>query len=211
MSINKLLFWGLTVCLFYSSCGVISKARYGNGYKLNLEWGKDEKPEYVQAKKAEKKQIKKNEIKEKESISEKTIVFENEMIFDTINFIKLDPKPESKLKIKTNKKNVVPLDKYRKNYDDNLPKEKHVQIANIFFYSSLLFFILMLHLGIPPIVPLLLISIAFVLAVIGLINILNNKGVYNGLANAIMIISTPLLFVLVYYFMIIPFLNYLLN
>ncbi len=200
MKSNILVFIGLLYCLFYSSCGVISKARYGNGYKLNLEWGKDEKPEYVQAKKAEKRQALIYNKTNTGSIESTIEQNEIDNLVDTLaysNIKKLNLKPKKKF----NKKSAPD----KKKDKEKLPYEKHVETGAFLFYIGLFINVIS---GFTFPILLLLVVLGVVFAIIGLFKIKNNKNKYRGKIHAIVIIIlffNLLIGFLYLYYVLLPF------
>lgn len=196
--------------LFLSSCGVISRCRYGNGLKLNLEINVFEKDNNQPRKTRERSkplQFK----SEKTKTTEQTYgggwnkqVFNLEHPLNSVLELKKVPGKGSKSKgtaktfvkkqlgeakqiIKMKAKKMLP-DKPGKHYSRR-PLEPHIKIGAIVFYSALIFLIIVLLANLIEIFFIIIpvfgcLLFGFIMSLIGLHKIRNSHGKYYGIGLA---------------------------
>ena len=207
-----------TMAILFSSCGVVTKARYGNGLKLNLgeRWAKTETPENKgpQTKKAAKKWLLRPV--EPEPIADEGNTALNsskaaEAEATSPNTAALKQNPRKTDVRKTPEAIDKPSDRQVQNGADNAarPMEPNVKIASVLFYGPMILFFLyngVIGAALSSILGLCLL-IAFVLAWIGLSNIKQSFGGYAGKGMAISII---VLFILMVTYVLIGLLFWLL-
>ena len=195
------------IIIGFSHCGVISKTRYGNGFKLNLEFGQKAKQidsnyfKSITARKALRKQKLKEKISPttaKSEVSQEKLPNESLYNAPTLSHdsIQLDlgsnnlplinycPEDHLKHPLGTSK----PAVKHKE--DSKIEYEKNAKAAGFVFYGSLLF--------IPILGPLALVGmlVGFILAITALKRIKeaqkneNKKLKGKGLATSIIILFT---------------------
>lgn len=206
------------VAILFSSCGVVTKARYGNGLKLNLgeRWAKTEtkadKPE--NRKQARKKLLFRPA--EPEPIADESNTALNsskaaETLVSDANTAALKQNPIKTDVRKTPEALDKPSDRQVQSGADNAarPMEPNVKIASVLFYGPMIIFLLysgIIGAALSSILGLCML-IAFVLAWIGLSNIKQSFGGYAGKGMAISII---VLFILMVTYVLIVLLFWLL-
>ena len=206
------------VAILFSSCGVVTKARYGNGLKLNLgeRWAKTktkaDKPE--NRKQARKKLLFRPA--EPEPIADEGNTALNsgkaaEAHTTAPGTEALKQNPRKTDVRKTPEASDKPSDRQVQNGADNAarPMEPNVKIASVLFYGSLIFYFLYNGIIGATLISILglCILIAFILAWIGLSNIKQSFGGYAGKGMAISII---VLFILMLTYVLIVILFWLL-
>jgi fumarate reductase subunit D len=186
------------VLVTLSSCGVISKARYGNGLKINLDFGKDsEKNVVAKNSKAKKKSTVK--IQNTQNQFEETTVFsteiassispfnniENETSYSNLTLNQIPKKPilekieKKKAILKTYlKPNQVKLS------NDDRPLERNAKWAAILFYGGMILALVI------PILPFLMSIAGLLLASFSLGVIKTSNYAYRGygLARSILVV-----------------------
>ena len=206
------------VAILFSSCGVVTKARYGNGLKLNLgeRWAKTETPENKgpQTKKAAKKWLLR-------PVEPEPIADEGSTAINSSKAAEAEATRPNTAAFKQNAKKTdvrktpeasdKPSDRQVQNGADNAarPMEPNVKIASVLFYGSLIFYFLYNGIIGATLISILglCILIAFILAWIGLSNIKQSFGGYAGKGMAISII---VLFILMVTYVLIVILFWLL-
>jgi hypothetical protein len=206
------------MAILFSSCGVVTKARYGNGLKLNLgeRWAKTETPENKgpQTKKAAKKWLLR-------PVEPEPIAEEGPAALQSLKSA-ANQAPGANTSVhkqsaqktdpdKTPETPETPSDRQVQNGADNAarPMEPNVKIASVLFYGPMIIFLLysgIIGAALSSILGLCLL-IAFVLAWIGLSNIKQSFGGYAGKGMAISII---VLFILMVTYVLIGLLFWLL-
>jgi len=192
-----------------SSCGVMTKTRYGNGLKLDLGnniLAKKDKETELKAEKAIKKGVEYSKPIFQNSIAKEP----NKVIIQQDTLIRLNDEVKNNTSFKKDKK---PL-KWIKEIKDNViskplnvkyndaPFEKNAIWAGILFYGGVL-------LGLTTIFPLisgLMVLIGFILAIVSLGKIKKSGGLYRGKGLAISIVVIFGLFILSIVFYIALFL-----
>jgi len=186
------------VLVTLSSCGVISKARYGNGLKINLDFGKDtEKNVVAKNSKAKKKSTVK--IQNTQNQVEETTVFSTEIAStispftntenETSNSIStLNQFPKKPILEKIEKKKAILKTYLKPNQvklsNDDRPMERNAKWAAILFYGGMILALVI------PIIPFLMSIAGLLLASFSLGVIKTSNYAYRGygLARSVLVV-----------------------
>jgi hypothetical protein len=181
-----------------SSCGVISKTRYGNGLKINLDFGKDpEKNVVAKNSKAKKKSTVK--IQNTQNQFEETTVFSSEIASVNSPFTNIENKtsnanstlnqfPKKPILEKIDKKKAILKTYLKPNQiklsNDDRPLERNAKWAAILFYGGLILALII------PIIPFFMSALCLLLASFSLGVIKTSNYAYRGygLARSILIV-----------------------
>ncbi len=187
----------LFVIFIFSSCGIISKTRYGNGYKLNIEFNKKEKNKYFVAKSAQKKTLNLSKLLEKRDQKTDSNTFSTYFVetgpLHKVSKLKIDykfekvKKPISKLKNINVQKTLLE----NKPKTEKKPLEKHIKVAAWLFYGGLVLIIFL------PLIGGLMMLAGFILAIISYINIRRSGYELRGEGLAVSIIAFCLLLLII--------------
>jgi fumarate reductase subunit D len=186
------------VLVTLSSCGVISKARYGNGLKINLDFGKDtEKNVVAKNSKAKKKSTVK--IQNTQNQVEETTVFSTEIASTISPFTNtenetsntnstLNQFPKKPILEKIEKKKAILKTYLKPNQvklsNDDRPMERNAKWAAILFYGGMILALVI------PIIPFLMSVLGILLASFSLGVIKTSNYAYRGygLARSVLIV-----------------------
>ena len=186
------------VLVTLSSCGVISKARYGNGLKINLDFGKDtEKNLVAKNSKAKKKSTVKIQNTQNQVVE--TTVFSTEIAStispftntenETSNSIStLNQFPKKPILEKIEKKKGIIKSYLKPNQvklsNDDRPMERNAKWAAILFYGGMILALVI------PILPFLMSVLGILLASFSLGVIKTSNYAYRGygLARSVLIV-----------------------
>lgn len=201
---QHLILLSLIITLF-SSCGVITKARYGNGYKLNIEWfGNKEKKEHL----AEQKQKKQKAVLQ--SIQEEQTVSASENDSNSLNLAEL--KKEIPLNATTVQKEEHQTKKQNPKTEQSLGQTQHQKISKIkskpqyddplrpynsnAMWSGILFYFGFILNFIIPLFGFIFMVIGFVFAIIALRQIKMSGFIFRGYGMALSVIIFFIIYML---------------
>jgi hypothetical protein len=184
------------VLVTLSSCGVISKARYGNGLKINLDFGKDtEKNVVAKNSKAKKKSTVK--IQNTQNQVEETTVFSTEIASTISPFTNtenetsnanstLNQFPKKPILEKIEKKKGIIKSYLKPNQvklsNDDRPLERNAKWAAILFYGGMILALVI------PILPFLMSVLGLLLASFSLGVIKTSNYAYRGYGLALSVL-----------------------
>jgi hypothetical protein len=201
--------WVLAICLL-SSCGVITKTRYGNGLKLNLGLNVFRNEKSIKADRESKRPGKVlNGAFRREKVeipASATVIFTESPVPEALS----SPGLQSKARVP-----AVIRNKYREirkqlkkgsspntGNNNGMPLEPNTLAAGILFYGGLIGYIVMTYnlFIVPPLMPTLCsiaMLVGFILAIVGLRKI-RNSDEYSGYGLAISILVVAGLIVLAF-------------
>lgn len=200
MKMHKLLLTFI-IALFFSSCGVISKTRYGNGFKINVNWGKDSEKKISTKPFKDKKKSTQN-IEQTPNITEvlTDITTEYSPTFVTLPTVKKEniiahsfenQLPKKPIIEKIEKKKAIIKSYIKPNQpklkNDERPFEKNALWGGILFYGGILLGILV------PLISTITTIIGLVLSIIGMGNIKRSGYLFKGYGLALSVVIVFLL------------------